>query len=151
MPPNGPYGGFNPQASNFLQQQRFAAFQRQMQEMGNNPMAGANRTMQYPVTTSGNQVSTETLANSDNGKTVSTTAPTQANNSGKQNQAAPVTSENNLSRSSTPNKVFSIAGFLPCLQQLKFIVSFNYILHLLVVISWTESVNILIILYFIYF
>ena len=109
MTPNAPYGGFNPQAANFLQQQRFAAFQRQMQEMGNNSMQGANRSMQYPATTSGNQTpSTETSNNADNSNTpVSTMAPMQPNNTAKQPNP-PAANENNLSRSNTPNKVLSI-------------------------------------------
>ena len=44
MSQNNPYGSFNPQAANFMQQQRFAAFQRQMQEMGGRNM------QQFPPT-----------------------------------------------------------------------------------------------------
>lgn len=108
MTPNGPYGGFNPQAANYIQQQRFAAFQRQMQEMGNNSMQAGNRGMQYPATTSNNQPqSTESSNNTDSTNTsVSTIAPTQPNNATKPNPtSAPASNENNLSRSNTPNKV----------------------------------------------
>ena len=48
MPPNNPFAGFTPQqAASYMQQQRFAAFQRQMQEqMGH----GMNRG-QFPTNT----------------------------------------------------------------------------------------------------
>lgn len=104
MTPNGPYGGFNPQAANYIQQQRFAAFQRQMQEMGNNSMQSGNRAMQYPTTSNNQPQSTEASNNTDS-TPVSTMAPTQPNNAAKSTTPAPVSNENNLSRSNTPNKV----------------------------------------------
>ena len=105
MTPNGPYGGFNPQAANYIQQQRLAAFQRQMREMGNNSMHSGNRAMQYPATTSNNQPQSTEASNNTHSTPVSTMAPTQPNNAAKSTTPAPVSNENNLSRSNTPNKV----------------------------------------------
>jgi hypothetical protein len=99
MSPNNPYGGFNPQTANFLQQQRFAAFQRQMQEMGQ--MQGVNRNMQFPpssaninqppstVNENTNSVNTNTLSENSSNSKSSTPTPAKQENLQQQQQQLP--------------------------------------------------------------
>lgn len=81
MSPNNPFAGFTTQqAANYMQQQRYAAFQRQMQEQMSG-LQGANRgqfppnsTAQVPSSTN----ETNTSSTSGNNKTTSTSSVAQA-------------------------------------------------------------------------
>lgn len=66
MSPNNPFAGFtSQQAANYMQQQRFAAFQRQMQEQMSSGLQGANRG-QFPPANSVAQAPSASDSNSNN-------------------------------------------------------------------------------------
>ena len=70
MAQNNPFGGFNHQTANYIQQQRLAAYQRQMQELGNHGIQGTN---QFPPTTSSSNQSPAPPSNENSNKSINNT------------------------------------------------------------------------------